>query len=146
MSNLTDIYNQISDRDAVYLEKQAAAIKIAEEQDAAGRIMARGFADELHKLAQGPMTFSAKGEPEVKGGFGTKTKPMGPVGGTIKSPGYSVGGGKTGPGPGQLASRPARAPSLPQNSASAGTAPGATFSRAGGLKAKMPKAPTLAGK
>jgi len=39
-------------------EKLAAADeelrKVAQEEDAAGRIMARGFADELHKLAAGP--------------------------------------------------------------------------------------------
>jgi len=51
MSNLTDVYNQLSAADAVYLEKHAAQVKIAEEEDAAGRIMARGFADELTKLA-----------------------------------------------------------------------------------------------
>ena len=56
MSNntLTDIYNDINAQDAVYLEKRAEEIKVAEEEDAAGRITARGFADELHKLAQGP--------------------------------------------------------------------------------------------
>jgi len=53
MSNLTDVYNQLSAADAVYLEKHAAQVKIAEEEDAAGRIMARGFADELTKLAAG---------------------------------------------------------------------------------------------
>ena len=54
MSSLTDVYNQISSHDAELLEKQAEQIKIAEEEDAAGRIMARGFADELHKIAAGP--------------------------------------------------------------------------------------------
>lgn len=52
MRNLTDIHNQLSVADQVYLEKRAEQIKIAEEEDAAGRIMARGFADELTKLAQ----------------------------------------------------------------------------------------------
>ncbi len=51
MRNLTDIHNQLSVADQVYLEKRAEQIKIAEEEDAAGRIMARGFADELTKLA-----------------------------------------------------------------------------------------------
>ena len=51
MSNsLTDVYNDISDQDVVYLEKHAEQIKENEEEDAAGRIMARGFADEIHKL------------------------------------------------------------------------------------------------
>ena len=58
MSSLTDIYNDISSHDVAYLEKQAAQLqktadleKQAEEEDAAGRITARGFADELNKLA-----------------------------------------------------------------------------------------------
>jgi len=51
MRNLTDIHHQLSSADQVYLEKQAEQYKIAEEEDAAGRIMARGFADELQKLA-----------------------------------------------------------------------------------------------
>jgi hypothetical protein len=53
MQSLTDVYNHVASKDAE-LEKQAAElIKEAEEQDAAGRIMARGFADELAKLAGG---------------------------------------------------------------------------------------------
>ena len=51
MKNLTDIHNQLSAADQVHLEKRAEQIKIAEEEDAAGRIMARGFADELTKIA-----------------------------------------------------------------------------------------------
>ncbi|RKX67343.1 MAG: hypothetical protein DRP42_00665 [Tenericutes bacterium] len=48
---LTDIYDAVSSHD-VELEKAAADefCKVAEE-DAAGRIMARGFMDELNKLA-----------------------------------------------------------------------------------------------
>jgi len=53
MNNLTDVYNQIAEADVTMLEKQAAHIKVAEEEDAAGRIMARGFADELTKIAGG---------------------------------------------------------------------------------------------
>lgn len=89
MRNLTDIHQQLSANDQVYLEKQAEAIKIAEEEDAAGRIMARGFADELNKLA----------EPA----FGGQPKNMRPnLGqgmnlGTQQSGGYNTGGGKTGP-------------------------------------------------
>lgn len=60
MGSLTDIYDQISAGDAALLEKQAAMIKQAEEEDSAGRIMARGFADELHKLAQGPMAITGQ--------------------------------------------------------------------------------------
>lgn len=52
MRSLTDVYNKVASQDAE-LEKQAAVlIKQAEEEDAAGRIMARGFADELNKIAQ----------------------------------------------------------------------------------------------
>lgn len=51
MRSLTEVHQKIAAQDAE-LEKQAAEmLKIAEEQEAAGRIMARGFADELHKLA-----------------------------------------------------------------------------------------------
>ena len=54
MRSITEIYESLSAKDAELLEKQAA-IKIAEEEeDAAGRIMARGFADELAKLANMP--------------------------------------------------------------------------------------------
>lgn len=58
--NLTDVYNQIAHADVEILEKQAAQIKVAEEEDAAGRIMARGFADELQKLA-GPYDLAGPG-------------------------------------------------------------------------------------
>ena len=55
MNTLTDLYNQAIVPMDAELEKQAAElVKQAEEEDAAGRIMARGFADELHKLAEGP--------------------------------------------------------------------------------------------
>jgi hypothetical protein len=54
MNSMTEIYEQLSAKDAVLLEKQAAQMKLAEEEDAAGRIMARGFADELAKLANMP--------------------------------------------------------------------------------------------
>ena len=52
MKSIREIYDNISARDAEYLEKQAAAIKLAEEEDAAGRIMARGFADEACRMAK----------------------------------------------------------------------------------------------
>lgn len=122
MSNsLTDVYNQISDHDAVYLEKQAEAIKVAEEEDAAGRIMARGFADELHKLA---------------GGFGTEQLTTKQKGSTVP-----VGTAKPVAAPGagykpQVTSRPMRGPTLPSGSATAGTARSATYSRKKGLQPK----------
>lgn len=52
MESLTDLYNQLIVPQDEELEKQAGEmLKVAEEEDAAGRIMARGFADELNKLA-----------------------------------------------------------------------------------------------
>jgi len=55
MNSLTELYNEAIVPLDAELEKQAAElIKQAEEEDAAGRIMARGFADELNKLAETP--------------------------------------------------------------------------------------------
>jgi len=55
MNTLTDLYNQAIVPMDVELEKQATElVKQAEEEDAAGRIMARGFADEMNKLAAPP--------------------------------------------------------------------------------------------
>lgn len=90
MNSLTDVYNEVASKDAD-LEKQAAElVKQAEEEDAAGRIMARGFADELAKLA----------EPYSGGANAFNTGPKGgqmkPQGGSVASGGYSTGGGKTG--------------------------------------------------
>lgn len=71
--SLVHIHEQLSSVDSE-LEKEAAVEyeKLAEE-DAAGRIMARGFMDELHKIAQG----------------------LAPIGGaeTIKSKPYQTGAG-----------------------------------------------------
>jgi hypothetical protein len=94
MKNLTDIHNQLSAADQVYLEKRAEQIKIAEEEDAAGRIMARGFADELQKLAGGYNTAETFNTGPKGGSF----KPN--VGGIIQSkPGYDLGNaGKSGQG------------------------------------------------
>lgn len=52
MKSIREIYDNLSAKDAEYLEKHAAAIKVAEEEDAAGRIMARGFADEACRVAK----------------------------------------------------------------------------------------------
>lgn len=124
---LTDIYNDISAHDQEYLEKHAEQIKVAEEEDAAGRIMARGFADELHKLAQ---------EPEVKG-FADKTKKLTPPGGTVKTKGYQVGGGATGPGPSAVQGRTIKAPKVPTLKGRGSFTPGATVG--GGGQIKQPK-------
>jgi hypothetical protein len=52
MKSISEIYENLSARDAVYLEKHAEAIKIAEEEDAAGRLVARGFADEARQMGK----------------------------------------------------------------------------------------------
>jgi len=86
MDNLTDVYNQFSAIDDE-LEKQASEmVKQAEEEEFAGRIMARGFADELNKLAA----------PDFGGGP-SPIKDMG-KGTTIKSKGYAAAGGGGGGG------------------------------------------------
>ena len=55
MQTLTEVYEKLAAVDPVIKEeviKQASELeKLAEEEDAAGRIMARGFADELQKIA-----------------------------------------------------------------------------------------------
>jgi hypothetical protein len=100
MITLTYIYNQISAQDAQLLEKQAEVLKIAEEHDAAGRIMARGFADELHKIAQG----ETPQWPRQAAGVGSQ-------GGTIKTGPYQTGGGRTAPT--TISRRPAFSPPKP---------------------------------
>lgn len=51
MHSLSDVVDQMNEQDKELLEKQAQEKLAAEEADAAGRITARGFADELTKLA-----------------------------------------------------------------------------------------------
>ena len=64
MNSLTELYDTLLVPADQELEKQASHIyKQAEEEDAAGRIMARGFADELDKIA-------AKCGPKYGGGEG----------------------------------------------------------------------------
>lgn len=89
--SLTDVYNQVASKD-VELEKQAAEmIKEAEEQDAAGRIMARGFADELAQLSKLAAPYSPMGT------FDTQKRTGGPKPqGSVPSGGYQTGGGNTG--------------------------------------------------
>lgn len=55
MASLVDIYEGLIIPCDAELEKQAEIlVKQGEEEDAAGRIMARGFADELIKLGAPP--------------------------------------------------------------------------------------------
>jgi len=51
MNSLVDLYEGLLVPRDEELQKQASQLtKQAEEEDAAGRIMARGFADELNRL------------------------------------------------------------------------------------------------
>jgi len=113
--DLTDVLNLLNDKDQVILEKQAQ-VKLAEaEEDAAGRIMARGFADELTKLAG-----------DTGGNFGGPTE-------TIKSAPMNTGGGNTGGGFGGMQKKkpvvPPAGPNLSQGKGTAG--PGGTFTQGG---------------
>ncbi len=49
--NLTNLYEKLASRDELIQAEQYEMQKVAEEEDAAGRIMARGFMDELEKLS-----------------------------------------------------------------------------------------------
>ena len=95
MNSLTDLYNEAIVPMDVELEKQATEmVKQAEEEDAAGRIMARGFADELNKIAgnEPPSPTRTATPLAVPGG-----------GGTVKSAPYqTMGQSKAGPSTGQL--------------------------------------------
>lgn len=111
MQSLQDVYNQIASQD-VELEKRAGELlKQAEEEDAAGRITARGFADELAKLAANYTKMA--GDFNGPGGAYQQKFNRGAAE-TIKSkPGYDLGNaGKSGQGytggkgPGHQASAP----------------------------------------
>jgi hypothetical protein len=80
MDSLTELYNQQILPLDEELEKQASEMwKQAEEEDAAGRIMARGFADEMNKLSA-PMFDTAS--PIKDMGKGTTIKVKQPVTGS----------------------------------------------------------------
>lgn len=51
--SLVDVLNQLETADEEMKKEAAELEKIAAEEEAAGRITARGFMDELNKLAQG---------------------------------------------------------------------------------------------
>lgn len=138
MKNLTDVYNQVASHDAE-LEKQAAQmIKQAEEEDAAGRIMARGFADELNKIAQPQGTFDTLKKP----GFG-----QGGFGGTVQSkPGYDLGGaGKSGQGYGGGMQRRPGAAERAGTMAGGGSKGGLVGAPPAGGVGKKPPAPAPGG-
>jgi hypothetical protein len=50
--SLADLYNAMEANDHEMVKEAEELEKIAAEEEAAGRIMARGFMDELNKLAQ----------------------------------------------------------------------------------------------
>ena len=115
MESLTELYNSAILPMDEELEKQAAEMyKQAEEEDAAGRIMARGFADELNKLAQ-PGGAQMPGAAQAPAGGAKLPKPPPMPGGTVKTkPGFDLGGGgKTGPSTGGAVGRTQRAPKVP---------------------------------
>lgn len=93
MKSLTEVVDIMSSKDAE-LEKQAAEmIKQAEEEDAAGRIMARGFAAELSKLADANM---GAGYNPLAGGRGGRQKvPAVPKATDTNAPGQAFNAGKT---------------------------------------------------
>lgn len=115
MKTLTDVYGKMNESDQVLLEKLAQEKLAEEEEDAAGRIMARGFANELQKIAQ-----------DMGGGnFGGPTE-------TIKSPPMSTGGA-TGGNVG-MKKKPLVAPPAPAQATGAGkgtAGPGGTFNQGG---------------
>jgi len=129
MESLTELYDQALVPMDNELEKQAEEMwKQAEEEDAAGRIMARGFADELNKLSMPMGTGYGHGK-GMKYGPGDgmvppapapqTAKPLPTPGGSIKSAPYQTGGGATAPK--AVAKRPTFKPPAPKTQAKTGT-------------------------
>lgn len=109
MNSLTDLYTQALVPMDQELEKQAAELyKQAEEEDACGRIMARGFADELNKLAGAPFKRTPAPPPTIE-----KTKAMKPN--EAFGPGKTITpGGNVEMKPDKLAPKKTKAPAPPQ--------------------------------
>ena len=88
MPNLTDVYNALQQVDEPLIKQAEEMQKLAEEEDAAGRIMARGFADELNKLAGimdpapqlniDPQAMAEKARRTAAGGGGIPGRPAKP--------------------------------------------------------------------
>ena len=94
MDTLTDLYNQQLVPLDQELEKQASAmVKQAEEEEFAGRIMARGFAAELNKLAA-PDPYKLKYDAKARGSMSSAM----------------MGGSRTSKAPGGGAAAPAARP------------------------------------
>ena len=85
MNTLTDLYNQAIVPMDEELEKQATElVKQAEEEDAAGRIMARGFADEMNKLAGGVQAITGQ-KPTGTGALDPAVRQPSAAGGGMKA-------------------------------------------------------------
>lgn len=111
MPSLTEIHEKLAAADNVIAAQNAELEKEAAEEEAAGRITARGFYDELSKLAAGAMGAEGPGmAPEPKADAAT-----GNLGGKIMGkPGLSTGGpaAKAMKAPAALPGRTAKAPDV----------------------------------
>lgn len=145
MQSLQDVYTQIASQDAE-LEKQASElIKQAEEEDAAGRITARGFADELAKLASAHAVTQAK----IAGAYdaGASAFDTGPKGGAMQRPSGTIKSGPMNTGGGNMGGGydPFKGKSRAGASAGAAQAAGGTSTKPVGAPGPKPaKPPTLA--
>jgi len=90
---LADIYEKLASIDEEVSNEATDIEKVAAEYDAAGRIMARGFADELNKLAQESMKFkpSAVGPSAANLKSHTPKAPPEPKPGSIVNPSSLAG-------------------------------------------------------
>ena len=106
MNTLTELYNQqivpLDDE----LEKEASdMLKMAQEHEYAGRIMARGFADELNKLAA-PDFSTASPIKDMGKGTTVKSKGYEMSGQSRKGEGQAIFSKRKGQAPAQQGSRP----------------------------------------
>jgi hypothetical protein len=67
MNSLTEMHTALTEKDAEYSAEELEMIKQAGEQNAAGRFTARGFADELEKLAAGFGGFAQQAKEKAEG-------------------------------------------------------------------------------
>ena len=126
MDSLTEYYDTLLVPLDAELEKQAAELeKQAAEENYCGRFMARGFADELNKIAEGIIPMP-KGE-TVK----------------VKTPSLAVGKPKAPGGDWGMSSRKIIPPPVKDISKGKGSfKPGSTVGGSGDIKPPKPVAPT----
>lgn len=91
--SLADLYERLATIDTETVKEASEQEKVAADEDAAGRIVARGFMDELSKLA-GEMDFKPTpvqraGSKATGSGPGNVTPPTGPS--SIVNPGGGAG-------------------------------------------------------